>query len=254
MPGATEHKHLEHEQHGTPPHTSKQPAQPAKQVEDENLGTSALPSASRGKGKGQGNKRQFAANGSTDIVGPEFKKNKTAFLVPNEQCRACDSNQEESMDSKNEESSEQPKSSSHEDLSHTTSRQSSNDSLQLPEASGSQPQRSSSGEDDETMVKCMMLTNDHWEQWLHSGGKWLLRTYAISKLPHTLHIIVSVKGGQQFLYVGSIVIVDCLEVPKYQKFQVHQPQDPRDTKSREFQSLCKIYIYVCVCMSVCDVH
>ena len=244
MPGASERKHLEHDQPCIPPHTSKQSARPAEQVVDEHL------SAARGKGKGQGNKRQFAANGSTDIVGPEFKKNKTAFLVPNEQCRACDSNQEESMDSKNEESSEQPKSSSHEDLSHTTSRQSSNDSLQLPEASGSQPQRSSSGEDDETMVKCMMLTNDHWEQWLHSGGKWLLRTYAISKLPHTLHIIVSVKGGQQFLYVGSIVIVDCLEVPKYQKFQVHQPQDPRDTKSREFQSLCKIYIYMCVCVHV----
>ena len=70
MPGATEHKHLEHEQHGTPPHTSKQPAQPAKQVEDENLGTSALPSASRGKGKGQGNKRQFPAIADSLAVMP----------------------------------------------------------------------------------------------------------------------------------------------------------------------------------------
>ncbi|CAK9085135.1 unnamed protein product [Durusdinium trenchii] len=239
MPGASERKHLEHDQPCIPPHTSKQSARPAEQVVDEHL------SAARGKGKGQGNKRQFAANGSTDIVGPEFKKNKTAFLVPNEQCRACDSNQEESMDSKNEESSEQPKSSSHEDLSHTTSRQSSNDSLQLPEASGSQPQRSSSGEDDETMVKCMMLTNDHWEQWLHSGGKWLLRTYAISKLPHTLHIIVSVKGGQQFLYVGSIVIVDCLEVVynnQIQTYAMNVDEKKLWYSKRKQHPDCKIYV------------
>ena len=55
-------------------------------------------------------------------------------------------------------------------------------------------------------VKCLILSESRFQELQQNGGGFLLRSYGLSKLPMTFHIVVSVEKGNNYAYTGSIEV------------------------------------------------
>ena len=64
-------------------------------------------------------------------------------------------------------------------------------------------------------VKCLMLQEGAWKQFVKDGSGWILRSYALRKLPYaqTFYIVVIPGTGCNCLFVGKLEVDDCKEAP-----------------------------------------